>query len=106
MATPIESYEYQRNCSLESCNKLFGTNLKRQIFCKPTHRIIYHELKRKKTAALYKRMGKLERDLKLLAADIDKTMKKAVKEARNLAVFLSPKKGGGNSTDMKKESNG
>ena len=102
MDDPLESYSYHRNCSLETCKKLFGTNYKRKEFCKDTHRIIYHEMKRRKTALLFKRMSKLERDLKKLYMEIDKAMKKAVKEAGRMAVFLSPKKGGGNSTDTTK----
>jgi len=102
MDAPLESYKYHRNCSLQSCNRLYGTNYKRQLFCKDSHRIIFHEMKRRKTALLYKRMSKLERDLKKLYMEIDKAMKKAVKDAGRMAVFLSPKKGGGNSTDTKK----
>ena len=59
-------------------------------------------MKRRKTSILYKRMAKLERDLKKLAMEIDQSMKKAVKETGRLTVFLSPKKGGGNSTDTTK----
>ena len=102
MDAPLESYKYHRNCSLETCKKLFGTNYKRKEFCKDSHRIIFHDMKRRKTSILYKRMAKLERDLKKLAMEIDQSMKKAVKETGRLTVFLSPKKGGDHKAEKKK----
>ena len=102
MADPIESYRYQRTCSLEQCQREFGTNRKNQIFCKTAHRLIYHDMKRRKTSILYKKMGKLERDLKQLYMELDKTLKKAVKDAGRMTVFLSPNKGGAKPTEKKK----
>lgn len=102
MADPLAKYKYHKSCSLEQCQRHFETNRKNQTFCKPTHRLIYHDMKRRKTALLYKRMSKLERDLKQLYMEIDKALKKAVKDAGRMTVFLSPKSGGGNSTDTTK----
>ncbi len=95
MDKPLQSYKYQRKCRLPRCNKDFGTNRKNQLFCLDLHRIEFHEVKRKKRRALSRRMRKLQRELENLREEVDKAMKKAVRESGSLADLLSHKKGGG-----------
>jgi len=106
MDKPIESYRYQRKCSLSRCKKDFGTNLKNQKFCESAHRIEYHEARRKAIRSFHKRLNKLRKDLEQIASDMERAIKKAAKEARNLADLLSLDQGGENSTEREKESNG
>ena len=102
MDDSLESYKYHKNCLLSSCKKLFGNNYKRQEFCKDTHRIIYHEVKRRKRSVLYRRMMALEMSLKQAAMELDQAMKKAVRNTGRMADLLSPKKGGGHKAEKKK----
>lgn len=103
MNKSISQYKYHRNCLLETCKKLFGTNYKRKEFCKDTHRIIYHEVKRRKRSVLYKRMMALEMSLKQAARELDQAMTKAVRNTGRMADLLSPKKGGNNNDKSKKQ---
>ena len=98
MDKPLQSYKYQRKCRLARCNKDFGTNRKKQIFCLDLHRIEFHETKRKKVRSLYRRLRKMQKDLANIGKETEKltmTMKKTAKESGSLADLLSYKKGGG-----------
>lgn len=103
MDDSLAKYQYHRHCLLESCKKLFGTNYKRQEFCKDTHRIIYHEVKRRKKSILYKRMRALEMSLKRASMELDQAMTKAVRNTGRMADLLSPKKGDNNNDKSKKQ---
>lgn len=67
MDKSLQDYKYQRKCRLARCNKDFGTNRKKQLFCLDLHRIEYHEVKRKKERFFSTKLKKLEKELNELS---------------------------------------
>lgn len=98
MDKPIESYKYQKVCRLSRCKKAFETNREWQDFCEASHRIEYNQVEAKALKSISNRLDKLEGKMK----ELEESIKKAVKEAGRMAVFLSPKKGGAKPTEKKK----
>lgn len=56
--------DYTKNCKLESCKKVFHTNLEWQIFCEPEHQKEYWKIIRKDKQQILKKLTLLERENK------------------------------------------
>ena len=66
---------YTKNCQLESCGKVFHTNLKWQEFCRPAHQIQFHKERRRQDKELVQiiRAAKLEKAIGALVKKDKKT---------------------------------